>query len=48
MTVPWKPLELSNRDDPASPTVPALQLGLHHPAHEQGSTGSGTVLLYYM
>jgi hypothetical protein len=29
---PRKPLELSDRDDPASPTVPALQLELHHPA----------------
>jgi hypothetical protein len=30
--VPRKPLELSDRDDPVSPTVPALQLELHHPA----------------
>jgi hypothetical protein len=30
--VPRKPLELSDWDDPASPTVPALQLELHHPA----------------
>eukprot|EP01049_Picozoa_sp_SAG25_P006058 SAG25_NODE_437_length_8033_cov_16.194199_7_plen_151_part_00 len=30
--MPRKPLELSDRDDPVSPTVPALQLELHHPA----------------
>ena len=30
--MPRKPLELSDRDDPASPTVAALQLELHHPA----------------
>jgi hypothetical protein len=30
--VPRKPLQLSDRDDPVPPTVPALQLELHHPA----------------
>ena len=28
--MPRKPLQLSDRDDPVSPTVPALQLELHH------------------
>ena len=30
--MPRKPLQLSDRCDPVSPTVPALQLELHHPA----------------
>ena len=30
--MPRKPLQLSDRCGPVSPTVPALQLELHHPA----------------